>query len=138
MSAVRWLGLLIKINAVILMTAFVAVFLPESWMARIHEGIGMGEFPRGPLVGYLTRTVSGLYGLLGIATWILATDLRRYWPLVKLWGISCLLGGPIVAVIDWETQMPLYWTMFEGAYVTMMGAAVLLLQARAAKTLDDA
>ena len=73
MSSEKWLSLLLKINAVILMLAFPAVLLPTDWMARIHEQLALGDLPTTPLVGYLTRSVSGIYGLFGIATWILST-----------------------------------------------------------------
>ena len=126
--AEKWLARLLRVNAVILMLAFPAVLLPAEWMAGIHERLGLGELPRIPLVGYLTRSVSAIYGLFGVATWILASDVRRFWPLVSFWGISCIICGPILLAIDLIESMPLFWTSFEGPYLFAVGCVMVLLQ----------
>jgi hypothetical protein len=41
---------LMRIGGVMMLLAFVAVLLPESWMAATHGWLGMGTFPASPLV----------------------------------------------------------------------------------------
>ena len=57
------LVLLLRLGGVITVSAFLAMFLPVEWMSAIHEAIGLGEFPRAPVVVYLARLIAALYGL---------------------------------------------------------------------------
>ena len=54
------LRVLLRLGGCLLLTAFVAVLLPVSWMAATHEWLGLGEFPRAPVVDYLARSVAAL------------------------------------------------------------------------------
>lgn len=45
-----------------MLTALVAVVMPYEWMNVIHRQAGLGELPHVPIVGYLTRSISALYG----------------------------------------------------------------------------
>ncbi len=43
-----------------MLTALGAVVMPFDWMNVIHRQAGLGELPDVPIVGYLTRSISGL------------------------------------------------------------------------------
>ncbi|HID24729.1 MAG TPA: hypothetical protein EYP14_20340 [Planctomycetaceae bacterium] len=78
----------------------------------------------------MARSTSLLYGLNGVATLILAADVRRYSPLVRLWGLAHLFGGVAFLAIDWTAGLPGLWTLGEGPVLIPIGVATLLLERR--------
>jgi hypothetical protein len=85
-----------------------------SWMASIHDGLGLGPMPTGPAVEYLARSVSAFYVLFGAVCLVLAGDLERYRPLARF--LAALLGlmGVAMLGIDVAAGMPAWWTVSEG------------------------
>lgn len=128
--ASRWLRRVLRLNAIVLMLAFPAVVMPEAWMNSAAVALGMGMPSDTPLFNYLTRTLSALYGLCGIATWILASDLPRYAPLVRLWGTSVVIAGIGFSLLDLIVGMPGAWAAIEGGYLVPTGILVLWLDGR--------
>ena len=63
--------------------ALVPFVMPRSRMAAVHEWLGMCVLPDKPVVEYLARTNSALYGFLGGLYLLLATDVRRSGRAVK-------------------------------------------------------
>ena len=61
----RLLVLLLRFAGVVLLLAYGAVFLPAVWMAATHRWLELGDFPAFPIVDYLTRSISILYGIKG-------------------------------------------------------------------------
>ena len=119
-----------RANGVVLTAAWPAVFFPTAWMASIHAEVGLGELPQAPIVEYLTRSASAIYGMLGVACFVLASDLRRFAPLVTLSGVSFLVLGALLVLIDLQAGMPAFWVYLEGPLLAPFGAIVLTLQAR--------
>ena len=78
----RALILLLRLTGGLLVVAFFAIFLPTEWMATTHRWLGLGEFPRVPLVDYLTRSASALYCIHGGLMLVLSRDVRRFAPVV--------------------------------------------------------
>ena len=69
----RLLVVLLRLGGSGLMLAFLAVLLPVDWMAATHPRLGLGEFPRTPIVDYLTRSIAALYGFMAFR-WIVSFD----------------------------------------------------------------
>jgi hypothetical protein len=92
-----------------------------------HERLGMGVMPRGAVVDYMIRQASVVYGLQGIAMWILASDVERFRPLIRFTGLSFLLVAPIFVVIDNIAGMPSFWAVGDGVCCAILGAAVFWL-----------
>jgi len=128
----RLLLIILRLNAVMLVLAFPAVIMPYEWMNVIHHWLGLGELPDIPILGYLTRSISLLYGMLGILTFLIAADPKRYWTLIALWGVASLGTGIVLGVVDIVHRMPFYWTLAEAPYLLCLGIAVLVLWYRAA------
>ncbi len=104
---------------------FVAV--PYSWMDSIHAYLGMGKLPDQPVVGYLARSVSAFYALLGGLFWVLSFDLIRHRYVLNYMGGALIVFGLALLAIDWWEGLPFYWKVWEGPFVTLLGVAVLLL-----------
>ena len=107
--------------------AFVAVVMPRSWMEAGHAWLGMGEMPGGPLLMFMIRQASYVYGMHGVGLWVLASDVERFRPLVTLNGVSFLLAAPIFLLIDLTAGMPWFWTASDAVGCAFFGAATLWL-----------
>src|SRR4030095_14912780 len=80
--------------------AFLAVVMPTSGMAAIADWLGVGPLHRSPLTEYLTRSLSAMYGVLGILHLYLARDVVRHLDLIVVLGWLTVLAGVIQTVID--------------------------------------
>jgi hypothetical protein len=50
------------------------VAAPYSWMNAIHQWLGLGVLPDAPVAGYLARSTSAFYAMLGGLLWVLLFD----------------------------------------------------------------
>ena len=123
----RLLVFLLRLGGVITCTAFLAIFLPVEWMAATHEWMGLGEFPRAPVVDYLARSIAALYGFHGVLLLIVARDPVRYRPIVRYVGVLNITFGLLLTGIDVYAGMPAHWTLLEGPPIIAFGVVVLYL-----------
>ncbi len=126
-SAERWLAILLRIAGGVMLLAFGAVVMPAEWMAANHRWLGLGEFPASPLVDYLTRSASVLYGIHGGLYLVVAGDVRRYAGVLAYLAATAVLFGVLMLGIDLHAGMPWYWTFSEGPSVLAFGALLLVL-----------
>jgi hypothetical protein len=124
------LRILLISAGVLTLLAFPAVFLPPAMMDKFHRDLGLGPLPEGPIVFYLARSLSFFYAAFGSLTLLLATDVKRYAPLVTWWGIAAIVLGIVLAGIDLTAGMPISWMLGEVVFTICAGVAVLLLQWR--------
>ncbi|MGO8746577.1 MAG: hypothetical protein ACLQNE_11360 [Thermoguttaceae bacterium] len=61
----RTLVLLLRLDAILLLMAMIPSMMPFEWMKEIHRCLGLGELPDGPIMGYLTRSLSVMYAMHG-------------------------------------------------------------------------
>jgi hypothetical protein len=123
-KALIWL---LRIFAVVLLTALIPVIMPYAWMNAIHRWLGMGELPQAPIVGYLTRSCSALYAYHGAIVGFLSIDVRRYLPVIRCLLWLAVAFGVVVFGIDVAVGMPFYWIIGEGPVVVVLSAALLWL-----------
>jgi hypothetical protein len=126
-KALVWL---LRISGVVLLTALVPVVMPFGWMQMIHREIGMGELPTGPIVGYLTRSLSLMYAVHGAYLIFVSLDIRRYLPFVRFLATVSIVFGVSMMVLDYAVKMPLYWTLSEGPMVVVLSIVMLWLVSR--------
>jgi hypothetical protein len=137
-TAERALVWLLRAEAVVLLLALPAVFLPTEWMSAVHVTFGLGGFPRGPLVEYLTRSLSALYASWGPLYLFVSLDVRRYLPLVRFLAVVKGLFGLGMIGLDVGLGMPSLWTATEGPAVLAVCTAQYLLAARVSGKIPDA
>ena len=104
-----------------------AVFMPVSWMAATHRGLGLGEMPTAPVVEYLARSLSAFYALVGALDLVVAADLERYRPLVRFLGVAIALMSLALLGVDLAAGMPWWWTAAEGPGGVAFGAVLFVL-----------
>ena len=123
----RILVLLLRLAGAITSAAFAAMFLPADWMATTHRWLGLGEFPRSPVVDYLARSIAALYGFHGVLLFVIAGNPRHYRSIVWYVGWMNALFGTALVTIDLHAGMPMWWTLGEGPPVAAFGVALLSL-----------
>ena len=124
----RWLlRLLLRFAGIVTVTAFGAIFLPVEWMAATHRWLGLGEFPRAPVVDYLARSIAGLYGFHGVLLLIVAGDPVRYRTIISYVAWLNMLFGLSLVAIDIHAGMPAWWTLGEGPPIIAFGVVIAFL-----------
>jgi hypothetical protein len=130
MTVDRALKALVRAIGAVSMLAIVAVFMPRAWMAAIHERVGLGPFPGGPIVEYLARSTSLFYAIWGGVLWVLGGDVRRHASAIMAVGGVMLASGAVLLAIDLRAAMPWLWAAGEGPFVMLMGAVLLAMASR--------
>ena len=126
----RYLQILLRVTALVMLTAIVAVYMPRSWMAYVHERIGLGEFPSAVIAEYLARQTSFLYATLGGLFLLAAADVRRYEHLITYLAIALIINA-ITTFLFFMHGLP--WYGLAGDLISAAGfvAITLALQHRA-------
>jgi hypothetical protein len=127
---IRWMTLLVallRLAGTVMVTAFLAVLLPADWMAATHRGLGLGEFPRTPIVDYLARSIALLYGFHGVLVLIVSRDPVKYRAIVWYLAVMNTLFGAAILAIDIHAGLPSMWTLLEGPPVIAFGIVIGLL-----------
>jgi hypothetical protein len=124
------LVLVLRLGALVLLLALVAVVMPFSWMASIYAGLGLGELPDVPLMGYLTRSTSGLYVFHGAMMWFMSGDVRRYAPVLRFQAWCSVVFGLGMVLLDAAVGLPWFWVAVEGPSIIAIGVVMLLLLRR--------
>jgi len=130
-TARRLLTWLLYLLGGMMSVAFLAVVMPTSVMAAIADWLGVGPLPRSPLTEYLTRSLSAMYGVLGVLHLYLARDVVRYLDLIVVLGWLSVLAGVIQTAVDFTAGMPLLWSWSEGPSTVLIGLAYIWLARRA-------
>lgn len=125
----RVLVVLLRLAGAITVTAFLAILLPAEWMTSTHRWLGLGEFPRAPVVDYLARSIAALYGFHGVLLLIVSTDPVKYRAIVWFVAAMNIAFGLIVMAIDVHAGMPLFWTLGEGPPIIAFGIVIAVLNA---------
>ena len=123
----KTLVLLMRVSAIVLLTALVPSVMPFAWMKEIHRWLGMGELPEGPIVGYLTRSLSAMYAMHGALVLFVSFDVRRFLPVVKCLAALGIVFGIGMLALDVVVGMPLFWVVCEGPFVIILGGVLLWL-----------
>ncbi len=124
------LRILLRFSACVLLLAFAAALLPFEWMAAIHARLGLGELPRAPIVEYLARSLSLLYGVHGAIVLFVSRDPRRHASLVLFIGWISAGLGIALTLVDVAAGMPMWWTLGEGPPLLAFSAVVVVLARR--------
>jgi hypothetical protein len=130
----RRLRLAIRLNAIVLLVAAVPVLFPTDLMAGMHARMGLGEFPRGRLTEYLTRSAAACYALHGAVVWMLSWDVRRYRDLITGMYRLHLLFALTVCGIDLWSGMPAWWTLVEGGTIAVVAVVIGGMNRRAGRS----
>ena len=130
-TARRLLAWLLYALGGMMSVAFLAIVMPTSGMVAIADWLGVGPLHRSPLTEYLTRSLSAMYGVLGVLHLYLARDVVRYLDLIVVIGWLTVLVGVILTVVDFAAGMPPFWSWSEGPPTVLVGLAYIWLARRA-------
>jgi hypothetical protein len=124
------LVVILRGSAIILLTALIPAVMPFAWMDAIHQRLGMDELPEGPIMGYLTRSLSAMYAFHGALVFFVSLDIRRYVPVVKCLAWLGIVFGVGMFVLDLSVGMPPRWTACEGPSILVLCGVLLWLASR--------
>lgn len=110
------------------MLAVGAVVMPGSWMAALHQKLGLGLFPESAIVDYLARQLSAFYVVFGGLFVMLAYDVRGYARLISYVGWATIGLGVVFTFVDISDGLPFWWVVAEGPGAVGFGVMVLALQ----------
>jgi hypothetical protein len=125
-----WLKLLLRLWGAPPLLAIVAVVMPYSWMAAVHEWLGMGLLPDKPILDYLARYASAFAVFYGAVLFVLATDVHRYARLITLQAILIIVFSAIGCAFGLRAGMPAWWMAADVASCWLFCGAMLWLQRR--------
>ena len=120
--SVAWI---LRVVGALSMLAIVAVFMPLSWMASIHESLGLGKMAEGPIVEYLARSLSALYSLLGCWIFYLSGRVPAQLGFVRLFGVLFAIFGVVLWWIGVKSSMPVAWVLLEGPPAILLGLWII-------------
>jgi hypothetical protein len=126
----RLLRLVLRVIGCNSLLALIFVAAPFRWLDTIHAGLGLGPLIDQPVVGYLARSTSFFYALLGGLFWVVSFDLRRHRPVLIYLGFAVTLFGAVLLVVDWNAGLPPMWRYWEGPFVIALGLTLLLTSRR--------
>lgn len=133
----RWLWWFLCFVGGVSLLAFVAAVMPAGWIVATAEKLGFEPFPDSPLTFYLARNLSLLYGFVGAALLVIASDLPRYRPLVRYAWIGTLLLGGTQWVVDSMAGMPAWWVYGESLSTVAGGGLLAWLDRRRGHSTGD-
>lgn len=117
---------LLRYIGTVALLAIIAVFIPYAGMDAIHQKLGLGRLPTEPVVGYLARSVSLFYALLGALLWMVSTNPRRYRPIILFLASAFVVFGILLIGIDFSEGLPEFWRYGEGSIVVILGLAMAI------------
>ncbi len=126
----RILCFLLRYIGGVSMLALVAVCMPYSWMDATHRWLGMGPLPPNPVVGYLARSLSLFYALLGGLLVRLSFNPRRFRHLLLCLGAGFVVFGAVMWRVDFAEGLPPFWRYSEGPIDILYGALILFFASR--------
>ena len=124
-TANRTLTLLLRLGGGSMLFAVLFVVAPESWMTAIHAALDMGPLPTAPVVGYLARSTSAFYAMIGGLFLIVSFDLVRHRTVLIYLGWATTIFGVVLLGIDGVEGMPPWWTLSEGPFAILFGLVIL-------------
>jgi hypothetical protein len=126
----RFIKLFLRIVGSVAGLAVFAVVMPYCWMDAIHQWLGMGKLPDEPIVGYLARSTSAFYALLGGLLWTVSFRLHRNRLVLRYLGAAMVLFGITLFGVDLVEGMPLFWKISEGPSNMVFGLVILWISHR--------
>jgi len=126
------LKLLLRMIGSASLLALIFVVVPYESMDAIHRSLGMGPLPDQSVVGYLARSTSAFYAMLGGLLWLVSFDLRRHRRVLIYLGYAISVFGIALLWVDWWEGMPMFWKLWEGPFVLVIGIAISILSRRIA------
>jgi hypothetical protein len=129
-NAERWLKLLLLFFGLPAAFAVVPFLMPTSWMAAVHQWLGMGVLPDKPIVDYLARYASGFSALYGFLLLLLLTDVRRYAPVITFQAVAIILLSGVGAIFARRAGMPTLWIVGDVLSCWGFCGAMLWLQTK--------
>ena len=125
-----FLVLMLRVVGTVTLSALIFVFVPYRWMNGLYGLLGWGALPSEPIVGYLARSTSAFYALLGVLKWLASLDVRRYRALVLAIGAFMVAFGVVFLFVDYLEGLGPIWAVVEAGANLFFGGLFFILGKR--------
>jgi hypothetical protein len=131
----KCLKFILRLNGVLAMMAVVAVVMPHAWLAGCVSKVEPG-LPVEFVVGYLARSLSMFFVLVGAFLVIFSTDVLRYRvpiTVVAIWilmAIFCFGAYSWPYLSDLSKQWFFWFVVGDATWSFVFALAILVLQLR--------
>jgi hypothetical protein len=126
-TRIRSTARVLRFLAVCEMLIFSITFLPDSFIASFHVWLGLGHMPDSVFLHYIIRGATLCQGAVGVALWIVASDVVRYRPLVVATAVTLLVAAPSFYFIDTNSGMPFAARAWDCTACFVAGAVLIAL-----------
>ena len=123
-SLLKWI---FRVLGAFMVVAFVPMLMPTAWMETANDWLGLDPFQRSVLMEYLTRTLSGVYGILGLLSLYVSRDVVRYRDLIAFFAWVMVGFAIFLTILDFRIGMPASWSWTEGPPSAILGLVVIWL-----------
>jgi hypothetical protein len=131
MTTDRFLIILLRINAGVLLLAAPCALVPFAWMDALHrDALGLGSLPDIPITRYMARSLSLVYAMHGAVILVVTLDWGRYKPLVPILALLHVGFGFAMLAVDLSSGLPWWWTAIEGPSLAGFGLLVFAVYLR--------
>ena len=120
----RFLKVFLRVTGSMALLAVFAVVMPYAWMNAVHQKLSLGELPAIPIVGYLARSTSAFYAMLGGLLWFVSFDLPHYRKLLNYLAAAIFFFGVTLWGVDVVEGMPGFWRNTEGPINMFLGTVI--------------
>jgi len=131
-ARLRWC---LRLYSGLMLLAFFPALMPNRWIVEVAEWLGYPDFPEHPVVWFLARQLSLMYGLLGVIGYWASMTLPARIDLVRVFALLLLLLGLAQYVLDPWAGLPWRWTIGE-SLGPLLGFAILWWLIRSFQTVD--
>ncbi len=119
-------ALALKVVGITDCLAVVVAFLPWTVIEQVHSLVGAGELRQEPTVEYLVRSLSLLHAMFGALLVLLSRDVARYLDLTRGLARLLCLAAILLAVVDLQAALPLWWLITQCGGLFGIGVYLLL------------
>ena len=121
----KYFVLFLRVVGSTALLAVIGMIMPYSWMNEVHQWLGWGQLPSEPVVGYLARSTSALYAVIGGLLWAISFDPIRHRLVVLYVGAVFLVLAVALTIVDVVEGLPLYWTL--GEAIANLGTGTIMV-----------
>lgn len=116
--------LILRICAIVALLALPAVVVPRMMAEKVSWAMGFGQPPMTPLMLYMMAGGAAVYVGQAVLMWVMASDVTRYQPLIRIVAWVFLVCAPLFWWIDSQAGIPRWWRAMDSVGSLLAGTAL--------------
>ncbi len=129
MKRIRVLKFLFVWFGIVMSSAILFVFIPNSTMTWIGANLDLPAFEITPVFEYMARGMSSICFFSGVILLYIGFHIREHLRLIRFMGWFALISVPVVIFIHVKVDTPYWWKVCDVAAMLFLTAMCLLTPA---------